>query len=140
MISFIPCTGMPEKQNLSSEQPPGHRRQEGGKVTIRILQKSQDLVPEHPRHLGDFPANISPRSELFSASAPRNFPGSCFGNLSLGIGMEKLQHQTSPAQGNPQPLLCAQKTMENRNFHWETFPGSSQAQIQSLVRIYLLFS
>lgn len=60
MISFIPQTEMPEKQNLSSEQPPGQRRQEGEELTIsKILQKSQDLVPEHLWHLGDLPANIS---------------------------------------------------------------------------------
>lgn len=71
------------------------------KARIWCLNTSDTLEISLPTFHGRF--------VLFSASVPRNFPRSCFVNLSLRIGMEKLQqHQTSPAQGNPQHLLSAQ--------------------------------
>lgn len=134
---------MPEKQNLSSEQLPAQTRQGGGKAPAsKILQKSQDWCLSTSGTLEISLLPFHGRFVPFSASLPRKFPNSCVVNLSLGIGREKLQqHQTSPAQGNPN--ICSMhskpwKTAAQQEFHREY--SAARLRFSSLVRIHLLLS
>lgn len=143
MGSLIPRTVMPEKQNLSSEQLPGQTRQGGGKVTIsKILQKSQDLVPEHLWHLGDFPATISwqvcgvfclgsqeiPKF-LLCEPFTRDWEGKAAAAPNL------------TCKGNPKICSVHSKswqTAAQQGFHREF--SATRLTFSSLVRTYLLFS
>lgn len=125
MISFIPRPGMPEKQNLSSEQPPGHRREERGKSynqqEAKFCRKAKIWTPLAP---WGFPCWRF--REGWGCFLP-HFPGisqiPALGTSEFG---KLQQHQSSPEQGNPLHLLWAQEMVEKWNFHWEIFPGNTQ--------------